>query len=291
MNTHLKVLASHSNKRSGQRGLSLIELMIAMTIGLFLLSGIATTYITSVKANSNQDQSSMLEDNARLALEVLTKSLEHTGYVSEKGIPLSKRFLKKRSEIVVESCGGAGGTSSKNVLSKTIFPSNATKDKSGGDRVTSTYYGDDRLFTDCSGGILPAGCRLGMDTTEAAKIYNSFYLDKATNSLMCAGSRDASAQVVAEGIENIQYLYGVDIGDDLIVDRYIKADDLFATSPSLIDKVISIQVAILVRSLLPVKTIKEKKTYTLLDQTYTPAEADRYQREVFSTTIRLRNTL
>jgi len=285
----MKYSLAHHHKQSG---LSLIELMIAVTIGLFLLTGIATSYMTSVKSSSNRDQFSMLEDNARLALDVITKSLEHTGYAN--GLTIENRFVKSRATIIEENCGSGF----KNVVDQSIFPNKPTFDvvDSGvatGDSITTVYLGDNRLNTDCAGGVLVSDCRLAAGVTDNARIYNSFFLAKdANDSLLCAGSRQTEQQVVAEGIENIQILYGVDsgaaAGTDLKIDRFVNAEELFAQG--LESSVVSIQVALLVRSLLPVKNKAESKTFKLLDVEYTSA-ADRYRREVFTTTIRLRNTL
>ena len=275
--------------KNKQVGLSLIELLIATSIGIFLLSGIATSYISSIKSNSNRDQFSVLEDNAQIALEAITNTLEHTGYPSMSNKTLVNRFVRKKAGIVSETCGVHNS-----VLDRTIYPTNTTFDnKSGsvetGDSITGVFYGDANFFTDCTGGQLPLDCRVGTTSdSDTAKIYSTFYLDKTNNTLMCAGSRRNTAEPIAEGVENIQFLYGVDTGDDLIADRYINAKDLFLSN--LEDKVISIQVAILVHSLLPVHAKKEQRTYTLLDTTYT-ASKDRKQRKVFTTTIRVRNTL
>ena len=279
-------IIKHKNK---QTGLSLIELLIATTIGIFLLSGIATSYLFSIKSNSNRTQYSILEDNAKIALDTLTSTLVHTGYASSRSIPLQNRLVINKAGIISESCGA-----DNSILDRSIYPVNATFDnKTGtvetGDSITSVYYGDANFFSDCSGGQLPLNCRAGVSSDpDTAKIYNTFYLDKTKNQLMCAGSRRDKAQTIAEGVENIQFLYGVDTGDDLIADRYVNANDLFLAN--LQDKVVSIQVAILMQSKLPVKSKKEQRTYTLLDTTYT-APNDRKQRAVFSTTIRLRNTL
>ena len=272
-----------------QTGLSLIELLIATSIGIFLLSGIATSYISSIKSSSNRDQFSVLEDNAQIALEAITNTLEHTGYPSTSNKTLVDRFVRKKVGIVSETCGVHNS-----VLDRTIYPTDTTIDnKSGsvetGDSITGVFYGDANFFTDCTGGQLPLDCRVGTTSdSDTAKIYSTFYLDKTKNTLMCAGSRTNTAEPIAEGVENIQFLYGVDTGDDLIADRYINATDLF--NSNLQDKVISIQVAILVHSLLRVHTKKVQITYTVLDTRYT-APNDRKQRKVFTTTIRVRNTL
>ena len=77
------------NMKTSQSGLSLLELLIAMFIGLFLLAGISTSYLASKKSSIARDQYSILEDNGRIALEVIANTLKHTGYTSSNGTPPS----------------------------------------------------------------------------------------------------------------------------------------------------------------------------------------------------------
>jgi len=281
MNTSLK---KNINKNS-QRGLSLIELLIAMVIGLFLLTGIASSYLSSKNSSNKRDELTKLEDNGRLALEVLSQAIEHTGYTPINAGILNPPFVTDDVQVVSAACG-AGNS----VESTGIFATRITKDDVAGDAITVMYNGDNRVFTDCSGGELPLGCRVAPPGAAAGtssamtRIYNAFYLQGTE--LRCAGSRDANVQVIADGIENIQYLYGLNtIGDDG-VDKYVNASNVGAFW----NNVVSVQIAILVRSEKPVKAQKEQITYTLLDQTVT-ANDDRFQRAVFTTTIRIRNTL
>ena len=270
-----------------QSGFSLIELLIAMIIGLFLLAGITTSYLSSKKTSIERDQYSMLEDNGRLALDILTKSLEHTGYTSSKAVPLEDKFISVAADVSSSNCGV-----DQSVMNTAIFsanfpaPANVTIDSNTGDSIGIIHLGDNNVFTDCSGGVLPADCRLESGTTATSKIYNAFYLDGVNNTLMCAGSRDNVEQLIAEGIENMQLLYGVDANADNVADRYVSANDV----NDLWNTVVSIQIAILARTLREVKDKAESKEFTLLDFKHTTPN-DRYRRAVFSTTISLRNSL
>ena len=265
-----------------QSGLSLVELLIAMIIGLFLLAGITTSYLSSKKASIKRDQYSMLEDNGRLALEILTKTLEHTGYTSSKGVPLEDKFISVAADVSSSNCGA-----DQSVMNTAIFPANVTIDSNTGDSIGTIHLGDNDVFTDCSGGVLPADCRLETGTIDTSKIYNAFYLNEVDNTLMCSGSRDNAKQLIAEGIENMQILYGVDENEDDVADRYVSANDV---KDDLWNTVVSIQIAVLARSLREVKDKAEIKKFTLLDFEHTTL-SDRYQRAVFSTTISLRNSL
>ena len=62
-----------------QAGLSLVELMVAMTIGLLLLSGLVTMFASS-SAREELDKSSRQIENGRFAMQVLQDEIHHAGY-------------------------------------------------------------------------------------------------------------------------------------------------------------------------------------------------------------------
>lgn len=277
-----------------QTGLSLIELLIATLVGLFLLTGIASSYISSYKSNIKQDELSKLEDSGRLALDVLSRAIEHTGYTPVHAGILNPPFITDRSQIVSEVCSsGDNSVKSMGIFQKSMV----TGDFANGDRIAMMYNGDSRIFNDCSGRELPVSCRVdppGAASTGASsdrsKIYNAFYLTSNAKRnvyrLMCAGSRDNKTQIIAEGIEQMQFMYGLASSGSGDVDHYVDATNVGSWT-----SVVSVQIAILVRSEKPIKQKKERKTYTLLNVKYTPAKADKFKRIVFNRTVRIRNTL
>lgn len=274
-----------------QLGLSIIELLIAMIIGVFLLAGIASSYISSKKASVERDQLSSIEDNGRIALEIISNVIEHAGYLPPNpgADPNFLPFITNPNDVLSGKC--TDGTQS--VVNKALFTANrVVRDNSLSDSLAVIHYSDDRVFLDCAGNRVPNSCRLAPVGSvakamkpKASRVYSSFFLDRSRNQLKCVGSRSIRAEVIAEGIENIQFLYGVKI-DDTGVKRYLNATDLAISR--LWRNVVSMQVAVLVRSLKPVKKHPESKDYTLLDQSVTTAN-DRFSRAVFTTTVRLRN--
>ncbi|HEU0220454.1 MAG TPA: PilW family protein [Gallionella sp.] len=68
--------------RQIQRGLSLIELMISITIGLLILSALSTLFANQSRTRSELDKSNRMIDNGRYALEVLTDNLRLAGFYS-----------------------------------------------------------------------------------------------------------------------------------------------------------------------------------------------------------------
>lgn len=65
----------------GQTGFGLIELMIAMTLGLVLLGGIGYVFIGSSGAFRTTDNLSRIQENARYALDVMSRDIRMAGYV------------------------------------------------------------------------------------------------------------------------------------------------------------------------------------------------------------------
>ncbi|MFN3785266.1 MAG: PilW family protein, partial [Thiothrix sp.] len=74
--------------RQTQRGLSLIELMIAMVVSLVLIAGVGTVYISSKRNYQARDQLSLMDESARIALTALSKHLEHAGYATPTKLPI-----------------------------------------------------------------------------------------------------------------------------------------------------------------------------------------------------------
>lgn len=70
---------AHANRKI-QVGLSLVELMISITIGLLILAAMATLFSTQNKTRSELDKSTRMIDNGRYALEILTDNLRMAGF-------------------------------------------------------------------------------------------------------------------------------------------------------------------------------------------------------------------
>jgi len=63
-----------------QKGYTIVEFMVAMTIGLFLLGGIGIVFISSKQTYRMQDSLWQLQDNSRFAMEFLIKDLRMASF-------------------------------------------------------------------------------------------------------------------------------------------------------------------------------------------------------------------
>jgi type IV pilus assembly protein PilW len=65
---------------NSQDGMTLVEIMIALVIGLVLTAGVAQIFLSGKQTYRLQDGQSRLQENARYALELLTNDIRQAGY-------------------------------------------------------------------------------------------------------------------------------------------------------------------------------------------------------------------
>lgn len=99
-------------------------------------------------------------------------------------------------------------------------------------------------------------------------------------------SRSASAEELVEGVENMQLAFGVASGNAI---TYLRADQVTAANWA---NVRTVRIALLVRSLSEYGADTDQKDYSLLGSlgTTVPNPGDRHLRQVFTTTVNVRNS-
>lgn len=66
-----------------QNGFTLIEMMIAMAISLLVLSGVYEVFTSQQKAYSTQNRVAEMQQNARVAMDIMTREIKMAGYIAE----------------------------------------------------------------------------------------------------------------------------------------------------------------------------------------------------------------
>lgn len=65
----------------GQAGFSLVEIMIALTIGFMVIAGVGYLYLGSRQAFRTQDSLTAIQENARFALDTMSHDIRMAGYM------------------------------------------------------------------------------------------------------------------------------------------------------------------------------------------------------------------
>lgn len=290
----------YQKSRIKMRGLSLIELMVSMVVGIFLIGGLSSVYLNTKTSDKMRSQISEMEENARTALMAMRQIISHAGYPSEYSLPIDKPFYVDAADIPNPTCraGGADNNLVKNrwiLDEKTENSAVAKRDTivvvSMLDSPSNTSVGSASNITqDCIGSVVEAQCSSdpieGIFNNTEARVYNYLYINTPSGrrALTCMGSLGEDSQPIAENIESLQFLYGVSKGQDNIV--YRNATDV--TDNSEWGNVISVQVGILVRSEKEILEKEESKVFLVLDEEITTPKDKRIYR-AYTTTILLPN--
>lgn len=249
-------------------GFSLLELLIAMMLGLFILAGILQINASSKKAYQISSYSSQLQDDLRNANRTLSEITRKIGFRSSSWKSNENTFL-------------ADGTFTNNGQ-VVIGADGATDDES--DSFTLRYQGSgnglgvaDDIVTDCIGD--------SVDAEDIAII--TFDIDQ--NTLRCTSNNETLGTTITEelvdNIENMQILYGVDTDGDNYANHYINASKVTSWN-----NLASIRIALLLKSTHEVYNFTNSKTITLNDITL-PAPNDHFMRMQSVSTISLRNMI
>lgn len=182
------------SSRHKQRGLSLIELMISMALGLVLVAGAAQIFLTNTQAFRLQTNISGAQEAGRLGLEILMADLRRAGVDGPSGI-LAGKSLEY-------------GVTGRDSSATTAAISGLLADS---DEVTVAYKVPPEVGTmsDCEGHVAAAG------TT----IVNRYFIKLDGNpdipALFCEGKVDGTPAVASggvaliRGVESFQVQYGL----------------------------------------------------------------------------------
>ncbi|MGD8936487.1 MAG: prepilin-type N-terminal cleavage/methylation domain-containing protein, partial [Thiogranum sp.] len=79
--SHKQYTPEVSRHTDRQAGFSLVELMVAMVISLFLLAGVVKIFVGSKQSYRVNDGLSRLQENARFAFDHIAQDLDAGGYM------------------------------------------------------------------------------------------------------------------------------------------------------------------------------------------------------------------
>jgi type IV pilus assembly protein PilW len=213
---HVTCLAMHKK----MHGFNLVELMVAVVIGLFITLGLSQIFLNMYSTSKFQTSLSQLQDNQRLALMMLIHSIELTGYYNDptqlpaSALPLTNWTNKD----------GSTFTAGIGIVGK----GNGTGAGANSDTINIVYqsagFNIDGIYN----------CQNGVAANNTSTIFaNSFFIDN-NKQLVCTVSTDGTnftnPLTLATNVTSMKILYGVASSGGNSTIRYLSADDVTAAS-------------------------------------------------------------
>lgn len=299
-----------SASRAHVRGVSLIEILISMFIGLVVVGAVLVSYIGSGQTNKRQAAYAEMNENAQIALSIMRGDLLLAGYAqgtSVLDVAGVKSLGKTFSTRPIFGCvNGFAAANETGVATCAVGAGTPAIEMSYEADVTNTVPTSAGNFpSDCLGNSLEhveQTVAIGANSVTFYETHNRYYLavtgtgTAARSELHCAsaatdsGGGANSGQPLVDNVEAMQIWYGEAgaAGSRQIV-RYVTAD-LVADWQN----IISVRVCVLMRSTDKVLTGEDTSAGSAgyLDcDAAAQTSADGYLRRAYHLTTTLRNQM
>ena len=230
-----------------QAGLTLLELLVAMTLGLLIVLAAAAALLVSRQGFFAVDAASQLRDNARYAQSIVQRVGVQAGFKNinmlvppppeDPANPFEPSVFginnAKRSTSTAWDAGSTWGTSDAGKNSDILVLR----------AHVSTVTGElgspsDGTIIDCLGEAPPVTSELDGGFFNILHVQASSAGEPALMCTRAAAGGGFEAQPLVQGVESFQVLYGVDNvvpntaptgATDSVPDRYLRADQLTVT--------------------------------------------------------------
>ncbi|MBK9440327.1 MAG: PilW family protein [Comamonadaceae bacterium] len=287
--------------RARMRGLSLVEVMVSLVIGMVVVGAVLVSYLSSGKSSRQQSAYADMHENAQMAMTLLSRDLLLAGYaqvsgIQTVGVPPVSTFTRTYSGRAVFGCdkGFVAPSTTGTVACVTTAGKPAIEVVYEADEINTVPSGSPTGPSDCKGTkITPAaGTLSGVDYFIT---YNRFYLATGASGrseLYCASAM-GGAEPLVENVDDMKIWYGeaASAATSRQIVRYVMAADV--TDWQLI---VSVRVCLLMRSSEPVLDMElypdplQPPKYLDCDSTEQTI-TDRFLRRAYFTTTTLRNKM
>lgn len=208
-----------------QTGFSLVELMVAITLGMIVLLAVGSIYIGSRQTYLVQEDNARLQEAGRYALEVLGRSIRQAGANAEMNFNKTVTALQCNVPGVCDAIGGVNGVTT--------------------DTLTVQFYAGSEELNTSSGLWIARDCA-GGQAALGAVVTNTF--DITATNLRCTGSV-GGVQPLVENVEDLQVVYGID-DTDVSGNPNYRSVDLYVAAPTAaqLPNIVTARVCVQIRS-------------------------------------------
>jgi type IV pilus assembly protein PilW len=206
--------------RAAQAGFTLVEMMVAVSIGLAVIGALIGAYVVSFKSGRHTDAMVQITEDATLALNVMRQQVAQAGFSQAHGVGESGGLVTHAFPAIA-GCEAAGFVDLQvSILVPTNCRSTDT-DQTTPDTLEVAYEGS-VLPGQASNGILGGtGSKQPLDClgNSFAKTHDDatgddFWLNDskfyvANGSLWCHGPGNAAGAALVQNVETLQITYGM----------------------------------------------------------------------------------
>ena len=301
---------------SRQRGVSMVELMVAMALGLFLLFALIEILINGKQSFGSANHLSRLQENGRIATNLLVSDMKRAGYMGgNSDVP---NIFGTTGQLAPTAGCPTGSTNWGRMITQPVFGLNDTRAGYACIPAASYLRGDVLVVRHVTPWVAPAALvatRLYLrsslfegkiflgsaqanaintvsDTPQSVRDLQAHAYFVGPSGRSCGGAAvpslfrvrlaDNGQPLVDEllpGIEHFQVQYGIN-------DQYVNADDIaLANWPD----VVTARIWLLVRSECAESGYADGATYAMGDINYTPN--DSFRRQLYSSVVMIRNQI
>lgn len=279
----------------GQRGLSLVELLVGLTLGLTVIAAALALYLSSGHALRSTQATTQMTEDASVALAILRAQIALAGYSNPSGLDSQGQMTRAFTGQGLFGC--TGGITPTSIGHPQLHDIVCQDDPDQADAIVVRYEADTRNTLATAAGT-PTDC-LGNSTPLVDGTHhladNRYFVHNHT--LSCRGNGHSVSQPLVDHIVDLDLRYGIatpaaSAPDDVTL-RYLTAQEVSgsaappSTSP-LWRQVKAVRLCLVLRSELEVQD--SAMTYTNC-QGLTQAAPDRRLYRAFHTTVSLPNPL
>lgn len=206
----------HAPSKATNKGFSLIELLVGLVIGLFLLLGLSTYFVQNKQTFAYQKSQSNQQEHERILATLMGRSLRQAGYA-----PVSTARLTGQ-EIVFPAVGvyGAGQFVAGTEATHNVTVNGQAAPVAYPDDTLSVRYTGDPSLARCDGTV-PATGFLAADTVSVDGIQFICDTDGVTQTALFGGVNVPITQQMR--VLGMAVTYGLDTDDDANVDAIVRA--------------------------------------------------------------------
>lgn len=179
-----------------QTGMTLIEVMISLLIGAFLLGGVLEIFIGSKQTYRMQEGLSRLQENGRFALDFLSNNIRMAGFLGCNRQSALTNTLNTPTSFLYNFSTAVEGFESTSASAWTPAMDAAITSPLGGSDVITIRRADDQSFTVTAHATSTAALTLDTTATTANLTTAGFLTSAGANACALAVVSDCSATAV-----------------------------------------------------------------------------------------------